>query len=126
MIGNAHEGHELAADRSRTYAVSREVARNTPRLRERFALSTSYGASLFLFSYTLLHALSVAGLEPSFMERLSRVPLFAHLAASASLGVLGAAVGATATEPTARTLQRLPVWLGALTLLFVVTTVLFP
>ena len=121
-----NEAHEFGFSRVRSYQLGGTLTRNSTFTRQRVALCTSFSALGFLFSYLVLHALEAAALDPSFLRRISRVPLFANLVASASSAlVLGVIANALVRRPE-RILRHLPFSFVALTLVFVLVVVLWP
>jgi hypothetical protein len=126
MIENAHEGHALALHGAHTHALTRGVAQKSTRQRERVALCTCLSASLFLASYLVLHALHLAARDPSYVTRISQIPLFANIGASAMFGLFAGVAWTSLVRRPERFLRHLPLSLAVLTIVFVLEAVLFP
>src|SRR5207344_847134 len=97
MLGKTYEFQGTASNATSARDFARRLPLNSTDVRRRVALCTSLAAILFLTTYLVLHALHVASLDPPVIVRLSRVPFFANLAASGSIGLVGGiALGSSA------------------------------
>jgi hypothetical protein len=125
-MNDAYEAHEFSFRGVRSYGFGGALTRNSTLTRQRVALCTSFSAHGFLFSYLVLHALHVAALDPSFLPRISPIPLFAILDASAIIApVLGLIANALVRKPE-RILRHLPFSFVIAMIVFVLEVVLWP
>ncbi len=125
-MNDACEAHEFGFDAADSRELGSTLARNSTLTRQRVALCTSFSALGFLFSYLVLHALHVAALDPSFLSRISPIPLFANLGASAAVAPIAGVIANALVRRPEKILRHLPFSFVIMTIAFVFEVLLWP